>query len=83
LTLSGPVIAKSGEVFPQPGPVTGSLLATEATTQVGLGSHVSVAEADTWTGTNLWFGGHRTFGLAERAEITGGVVSFTVTVAEH
>src|SRR5579885_11416 len=44
------------------------------------GSQVSVADTDTVTGTSLWSGAQSTDGAADKAVITGGVVSTTVTV---
>ena len=45
---------------------------------------MSDAETATVTGTILWFGGQRTFGLAVTLPMLGGVVSttFTVTVSD-
>ena len=40
----------------------------------------SMADAVTVTGTRAWFGGHRIAGEADTDEITGAVVSRTVTV---
>ena len=77
--MSGPVIAKSGDVLPLPPPVGGSLLVIPEMVHTGAGSHVSCATAMTVTGTNLWLGGQSTLGATETEEITGGVVSRTLT----
>jgi hypothetical protein len=72
-------MTKSGEVLPLPPPFAGSLLVIPTNVHAGLGSHVSCATTERVTGTNLWFGGHRTLGVTETEEITGGVVSWTLT----
>ena len=68
-----PVICASAEVI-------ASLLVICVILQTGFGSQVSESETDTLTGTSLLFGGHSTLGLAVTDEITGGVVSCTLTV---
>lgn len=75
-----PVICQSGAKSPSPVPLTGSLLLTAVILQTGAASQMSDADTATVTGVILWFGGHRTFGLAATAEITGAVVSRTVTL---
>src|SRR5882724_5379042 len=56
----------------------GSLLAAEARTTPAAGSHTSLTCHAACTGTNRWFGGHRTFGLSAMVSC-GGVVSCAVT----
>lgn len=51
--------------------------------QTGVPPQLSEAETVTVTGTILWFGGQRMFGLAVTAPIVGGWLSTTVTVAAH
>src|SRR6185436_16036818 len=46
-------------------------------------SHTSDTDTLTATGTNLWLGGHKTFGVAVTLPIVGGVVSTTRTVDVH
>ena len=83
-TVRFPVISQSGAVSPSPVPSTGSLLLTEVILQTGAALQVSDAETATVTGTILWSGGQRTFGLAVTLAILGGVVSttFTMTVSD-
>lgn len=73
------MIAKSGEVFPLPPPVGGSLLVIPVSEHTGFGSQVSLTTTETLTATNLWFGGQSVLGLADTDEVTGGVVSWTLT----
>ena len=78
-TVRFPVITQSGAVSPSPVPLPGSLLLTEVILQTGAASQMSDAAAVTVTGAILWFGGQSTLGLAATEEITGGVVSCTIT----
>lgn len=71
-----PVICASAAVI-------GSLLVICVILQTGFESQASESETATLTGTSLWFGGHKTFGLADAAAITGGFVSRTVTAESH
>jgi hypothetical protein len=68
---------------PSPKPFIGSLLLTEEIWQARTGSHLSVDKTLTVTGTILWFGGQRIFGLALTLSMTGGVVSTTATAELH
>src|SRR5262249_53527170 len=65
---------------PSPVPLSGSLLTIELRTKVGLGSQTSVTWTVAWMGTSLWFGGQST-DLSSAMSMSGGVGSFTVTVA--
>jgi hypothetical protein len=56
------------------------LLLTEVIWHTGVPSQKSDTDAETITGTILWFGGHKTLGLAATLWMLGGVVSTTVTV---
>ena len=76
LAVKLPVICASADVI-------ASLLVILVILQTGCGSQVSASETDTLTGTSLLFGGHSTLGLADTAEIAGGVVSRTITVELH
>ncbi|NIM95439.1 MAG: hypothetical protein GTO18_17215 [Anaerolineales bacterium] len=78
-TDKSPLITQSGSVLPSPALLADPLLATEMISQLGAGSQLSYAETAMVTDTILWFGGHRTCGLAERF-ISGGVSSLTVIV---
>ena len=60
----------------------GSLVLTEMILQE-TAPQLSVDAIATLTGTILWFGGHKLFGLAVTELMTGGVLSTTVTVAAH
>src|SRR5690349_17442113 len=65
---------------PSPVPLSGSLLVTETSWNVGDGSQMSVAGAVTVIGTILWLGGHSSVRSSAMVK-SGGVVSTTRTSA--
>src|SRR5437868_5263805 len=66
----------SGDVLPDPFASGVSLLVIDTRRIAGLVSQTSVDVTAIVTGTNWWFGGQSTDGVADRAS-AGGVVSFT------
>jgi len=76
-------MTQSGVVFPSPVTLIGWLLATDKIWHDAEASQMSDTDTATVTGTSLWFGGHKTFGVAATFEMVGGVVSTTRTVDVH
>src|SRR5436190_5149045 len=73
---------QSGEVWPDPGASTASLLVTSAIFHV-TSPHVSSVRTTNRALTNLWLGGQMRLGVTTSLVMTGGVVSCTATVLEH
>src|SRR5687768_6237368 len=76
-------MTQSGVVFPSPVPLIGSLLATETKLHDAEASQMSDTDTATVTGTVLWFGAHKAFGVATTSPMVGGVVSTTFTDEVH
>jgi hypothetical protein len=74
------VIVQSGARSPWPVPLTGSLLLTPATEQTGSASTASLAPTARVIGIIAWLGGQSAAALGAAPEITGAVVSRTITV---
>src|SRR5687768_218861 len=71
----------SNGLSPSPSPLSASLLVIEVSAYVAPGQ-LSVTTTLASMLASLWFGGHRLVGVTE-TEISGGVLSITVTIAWH